>query len=202
MSLAEFQTVKWHMTQVDFPINSYEITFIAICVSITLYILVSKLTCKEPFNLERMLHRGKYALDREVKTQMKWTMRNVFSKLIGITPAYSNGDRIIAYVLFVYSIVYGFIIMFLAVLVWNAFSPWPLKWWSNYFFISLLLIPCIVAAITAVWYGIGGFINLIQLFRDLKQRVVNPLDNGRVECNMSLADKAQLEAVEKNRSSR
>ena len=194
--------IEWHMTPVDFPINSYEITFIAICISITLYILVSKLTCKEPFNLERMLHRGKYALDGEVKTQMKWTLRNVFSKLIGITPAYSKGDRIIAYVLFFYSIVYGFILMFVAVLVWNAFSPWPLKWWSNYFFVSLLLVPCVVAAITAVWYGIGGFINLIQLFRDLKQRVVNPLDNGRVECNMSLADKAQLEAVEKNRSSR
>ena len=61
----------------------------------------------------------------------------------------------------------------------------------------IALIPCIIAAITAVWFGIGGFINLIQLFRDLKQRVINPLDNGRVEGNMSLADKAQLEAADK-----
>ena len=189
--------IKWHMTPVDFPINSYEITFIAICVSITLYIVVSKLTCKEPFNLERMLHRGKYALDGEVKTQMKWTLRNVFAKLIGITPAYSKGDKAIAYVLFFYSIIYRFFLMFIAVLIWNAISPWPVKSWSIYFFISLLLIPCIIAAITAVWFGIGGFVNLIQLFRDLKQRVINPLDNGRVEGNMSLADKAQLEAADK-----
>ena len=191
--------IKWHMTPVDFPINSYEITFIAICISITLYVVVSLLTCKKPFNLDRMLHRGKYALDGEVKTQMKWTLRNVFSKLIGITPAYSKGDRIIAYMLFFYSIVYGFIVMFVAVLIWNAFSPWPLNWWSNYFFVSLLLVPGILAAITAVWYGVGGFINLIQLFRDLKQRVVNPLDNGRVENNMSLADKAQLEAADRKK---
>jgi len=191
--------IKWHMTPVDFPINSYEITFIAICISITLYVVVSLLTCKKPFNLDRMLHRGKYALDGEVKTQMKWTLRNVFSKLIGITPAYSKGDRIIAYMLFFYSIVYGFIVMFVAVLIWNAFSPWPLNWWSNYFFVSLLLVPGILAAVTAVWYGIGGFINLIQLFRDLKQRVVNPLDNGRVENNMSLADKAQLEAADRKK---
>ena len=59
------------------------------------------------------------------------------------------------------------------------------------------MMPCCVAAITAVWYGIGGFVNLLQLFRDLKQRVINPLDNGRVEGNMSLADKAQLEAADK-----
>ena len=189
--------VEWHMTAVDFPINSYEITFIAICVSTALYVVISKLTCKEPFNLERMLHRGKYAIDGEVKTTMKWTFRNVFSKLIGITPAYSKSDRVIAYTMFTYSIIYRFTLMFLAVMIWNAVSPWPLKWWSNYFFFTLLLVPCIVAAITAVWYGIGGFINLTQLFRDLKQRVVNPLDNGRVEGTMSLADKAQLEAADK-----
>jgi Na+/proline symporter len=50
--------VMWHMTDTDFPINSYEITFIAIVCSMSLYCIVSKLTCKEPFNLERMLHRG------------------------------------------------------------------------------------------------------------------------------------------------
>ena len=191
--------IKWHMTPVDFPINSYEITFIAICVSITLYILVSKLTCKEPFNLERMLHRGKYAVDGESKPRMKWTLKNVFAKLIGITPEYSKGDKVIAYVLFCYSIIYRFFLMFIAVLIWNAISPWPSERWGSYFFVSLLLIPCIVAAITAVWFGVGGFINLIQLFRDLKQRVVNPLDNGRVEGNMSLADKAQLEAADKKK---
>jgi len=189
--------VKWHMTPVDFPINSYEITFIAICVSMTLYVVVSKLTCREPFNLDRMLHRGKYAIDGEVKTQMKWTLRNVLGKLIGITPAYSKGDRVIAYCLFSYSFIYRFGVMFIAVWVWNTISRWPSTWWSNYFFVSLLLVPCIVAAITAVWFGIGGFVNLIQLFRDLKTRIVNPLDNGRVEGSMSLADKAQLEAADK-----
>ncbi|MBP5531007.1 MAG: sodium:panthothenate symporter [Lentisphaeria bacterium] len=189
--------IKWHMTPVDFPINAYEITFISMIVSITLYIAVSKLTCKEPFNLERMLHRGKYAIDGEVKTTVKWTWRTFFSKLIGITPAYSKGDRIIAWVFFFYSIVYSFLIMFVFVLIWNAISPWPLEWWSNYFFVSLLIVPCVVAAITAVWFGIGGVINLVQLFRDLKNRIVNPLDNGRVEGNMSLADKVQLEKVDR-----
>jgi hypothetical protein len=127
---------------------------------------------------------------------MKWTLKNVFSKLIGITPAYTKGDRVIAYALFSYSFIYRFCILFLAVLVWNTFSRWKPLWWSNYFFVTLLLVPCTVAAITAVWYGVGGFLNLLQLFRDLKLRVVNPLDNGRVEGNMSLADKAQLEKID------
>ena len=87
--------------------------------------------------------------------------------------------------------------MFLMVFVWNSFSRWPLKWWSNYFFIESLVVPVLVASISTVWFTIGGLVDLVQLFRDLKTRIVNPLDDGRVEGSMSLADKAELEAVDK-----
>ena len=56
-----------------------------------------------------------------------------------------------------------------------------------------------MASITSVWFGIGGVVDLVQLFRDLKTRIINPLDDGRVEGNMSLADKAQLEAVDRKK---
>ena len=188
--------VEWHMTAIDFPINSYEITFIAIVCSMTFYCVVSKLTCREPFNLERMLHRGKYAIDSERKETMKWTVKNVFAKIIGITPAYTTGDKVIAYVIFFNSIVWGFFLCFIGVMIWNAVSPWKPSWWSNYFLILHLIKAGITAAITTVWFGIGGFLDLMQLFRDLKQRVENRLDNGRVEGSMSLADKAQLEKID------
>ena len=58
-----------------------------------------------------------------------------------------------------------------------------------------------MAAITAVWFGIGGVIDLRRMFIDLETRTINVLDDGRVEGNMSLADKAQLEAVDKEKSS-
>ena len=205
--------VKWEMSSTKCPINTYEMTFIIICVTITLYVVVSlaetlKISFKpfrigwredKLFNLERMLHRGKYALDGEVKTTMKWTLRNVFAKLIGITPEYSLGDKFIAWGIFSYSIVYQFGLAFLMVLIWNFISPWPASWWSVYFLIIVLIVPAIMAAITSVWFGIGGVVDLTRLFRDLKTRIVNPLDDGRVEGNMSLADKAQLEAVDKKK---
>ncbi len=205
--------VKWEMNPVKCPINTYEMTFIIICVTITLYVLVSlsetlKISFRpfgirwredRLFNLERMLHRGKYSLDGEVKTQMKWTFRNVFSKLIGITPEYSFSDKVIAWGIFSYSIIYQFGLVFLLVLLWNSVSPWAASWWSTYFLIIVLIVPAAMAAITCVWFGIGGVVDLFRLFRDLKTRVVNPLDDGRVEGNMSLADKAQLEAVDRKK---
>ena len=205
--------VKWEINPVKCPINTYEMTFIIICVTIMLYVLVSlsetlKISFKpfgihwredKLFNLERMLHRGKYSLDGEVKTQMKWTFRNVFSKLIGITPEYSRSDKFIAWGIFSYSIIYQFFLAFLMVWIWNLVSPWPAGWWSVYFLIIVLIVPAIMASITSVWFGIGGVVDLVKLFRDLKTRIVNPLDDGRVEGNMSLADKAQLEAVDKKK---
>ena len=66
---------------------------------------------------------------------------------------------------------------------------------------TLIAVPVVLAAITTVWFGIGGVIDLLRLFRDLRNRVVNPLDDGRVEGSMSLVDKAELEAVDKQKSS-
>ena len=46
--------------------------------------------------------------------------------------------------------------------------------------------------LSVFWFGIGGVMGLIQLFRDLEKREIDPLDNGQVEGNISLADKARF----------
>jgi len=57
-------------------------------------------------------------------------------------------------------------------------------------------VPGAITVIVAFWFGIGSVIDMRQLFRDLKTRKINFLDNGQVEGNMSLADKAELEALD------
>lgn len=190
--------IVWEMNPVKCPVNSYEITFMTMMITLSLYCIVSWFTCKEPFNLDRMLHRGKYNIDHDKTGPSKWSFRNAFAKLIGITPEYSKGDKVIAWGIFFYSFVYQFIGIFLIVVIWNAFSPWTLEWWSNYFFITMLLVPGIIAFIATFWFGIGGAVDLYRLFRDLKARIVNPLDDGRVEGHVSLADKAELEAIDED----
>jgi solute:Na+ symporter, SSS family len=188
--------IEWEMNPVKFPINSYEFYFITMLVTLFLYCIVSYLTMKKPFNLERMLHRGIYNLDGDKKERLHWSIRTVLSKLLGITKEYTTGDKVIAWSFFFYSIVYNFFGVFIIVIIWNIFAPWPIEWWSNYFFLVYLIIPGIMAVISTFWFGIGGFIDLRQMFRDLKTRVNNPLDNGQVDGHVSIADKAQFEKLE------
>lgn len=188
--------IVWEMDPVKFPINSYEFYFITMVVTLFLYCVVSYFTMKEPFNLDRMLHRGIYNLDGENKERLQWSLRTVFSKMLGITKEYTTGDKVIAWSFFLYSFVYNFIGVFVIVIIWNAISPWPIQWWGSYFLVVYLVIPGIMAAISTFWFGIGGFVDLFRLFRDLEARVANHLDNGQVDGHVSLADKARFDLIE------
>jgi SSS family solute:Na+ symporter len=184
------------MDAVKFPINSYEFYFLTMLITLVLYCVVSWLTMKEPFNLDRMLHRGIYNTDGDNKERLEWSWRTVFSKMLGITKEYTKGDRFIAWAFFLYSFVYSFLICFVLVVIWNAITPWPIEWWGKYFLVVYMLVPGVMAAISTFWFGIGGMIDMFRLFRDLKNRVADPLDDGSVEGRVSLADVAKFKELE------
>ncbi|MBE6371697.1 MAG: sodium:panthothenate symporter [Lentisphaerae bacterium] len=193
--------ILWRMNPVKFPINSKEIMFIAMILSIVMYCLVSFLTCRRPFNLDRMLHRGKYAVDGEVKHFEKLTFRTLFKKILGITPDYTFGDKCIAWGTFIWSFGFTFGILFLGTIIWNAFYRWPIEWWGWRLFIISVVIACGVAVISMIWFMIGGVIDLRRMFRDLAARTqINELDNGMVEGNVSLADKKAFKALDQNQN--
>ncbi len=173
--------IVWEVTPEKFPLNSYEIFFIAMMGGLAAYIIFSLLSRGEPFDLDRMLHRGKYAENGSEVIAEKWTFRNVLSKLIGITPEYTRGDRIIAWSVFFYSIVYQIGLCFFAVLIWNIISPWPAHWWSHYFFYVSLVGGAIAGVVSTVWFIWGGIIDIRRLFRDLAARRDDPTDDGWVD---------------------
>ncbi len=171
--------VVWEMNAQKFPVNSYEIYFLATVLGIAGYTIVSLLTCKQPYDLEKLLHRGRYA-ETAVAPEPAWTWRNVYGKLIGITGEYTTGDKVIAWSVFGYAIVYQFVLSFLAVLIWNLVSPWPAAWWSTYFFITVIVVGIIVGAVSTVWFMWGGILDLKRLFKDLATRPEDPADDGWV----------------------
>lgn len=192
--------IVWEMNKLKFPINSYEIYFLAMFMSLMVYIVVSRLTVKEPFNLDRMLHRGEYAVEKTPPPEKtKWSFSNIFSRIIGITPEYTRGDRVIAWSVFFYSIVYQFILSFIGVIIWNIFYHWPASWWGYYFLIVFMIIPGIAALITSIWFSCGGIRDLFRIFKDLKERTADLSDNGIVE---STSEKIRVSATEIDHRSR
>ena len=180
--------IEWKMDPITFPINSYEVYLFSMLFTTVLYLVVAKLTQKEPFNIERMLHRGIYNVDGEVKGTAKWTIRNVFANIIGITPEFSRSDKAIAYGVFFYDFIWRFFLCFVAVVIWNMISPWSIDMWSTYFMVVMLVVPGVIAFCATFWFGIGGIKDIAKLAVDLRSREVNHLDNGTVEGNVSVVD--------------
>lgn len=192
--------IVWTMDPVKFPINSMEIYFIAMICSIAAYVGVSFLTLKSPYNLDRMLHRGIYS-DGDTAPALKerMTLRLLVQRIVGIDREYTTGDKLIAWSVVIYSLGWGVGIMFFGVLIWNAISPWSPEHWATYFFIGIVVNGLIVGAVSTVWFLIGGIVDTLRLLRDLKVRVANPLDDGRVEGHVSAVDLARFEEIERNR---
>ena len=173
--------IDWKMSDKKFPINAYEILFMAVLISCVLYVAVSLLTCRKPFDLDKMLHRGAYADGETKEYKFSWSLKSIFGKLIGISPEYTMSDRIIAYSVFVYTFIYRFLLTFVLVLVANAFTRWERPTWSCYYLVTMLIIPFAVGLISSIWFFIGGAIDLRRLFRDLEARKRDFSDDGRVE---------------------
>ena len=173
--------VVWEMNPHKFPINSYELTLIAMIVSIALYIICSLLSRSEAFNLDRMLHRGAYNEEGKVIPKIPFAPKTILKKMLGINAEYTKGDKVLAWALFIYNIIYTFGLTFLAVVIWNAITPWPIEWWSMYFFVTHLLVTGIIAVVSTVWFTIGGYRDLRQLFVDLGKVKTDDSDDGRVQ---------------------
>lgn len=190
--------VVWKMDPVKFPINSYELYFLAMVFGVIVYVAVSWLTLKEPFNLDRMLHRGIYSdSGAPALAKQGFSIRGLIQRIVGINHEYTTGDKIIAWSVVSWSLIYGFGLMFCGVLVWNVISPWPAERWAIYFFITTIVAALIVGSISTVWFLIGGIRDARRLLRDLALRVANPLDNGQVEGHVSAVDAARFEEIEK-----
>ena len=171
--------VIWEMNPDKFPINSQEIYFIAMLTAISLYVIISLITCRKPFNMEKMLHRGIYA-DSETKPRIPWSFKSAFSKIIGIDANYTKGDKILAWSVFLWSFGYGFCLCFIGIIIWNAFYRWPAEWWAIKFRITAVLVPGLVAIVSTIWFTIGGSVDLYRLFKALASKKDDFSDDGRV----------------------
>jgi SSS family solute:Na+ symporter len=153
--------------------------FWANTVAVILYVLFSLSGKRQRFNLDKMLHRGKYkiASDQVVgsssSTSEKWTWKTA----LGITNEFTLGDKVI------YGISIGQTIL---ILVWfivltsiGVFIGLTPAQWSDYhrYFLWFWIVACFAIAF---WLGIGGIRDAISFFRELKISRRDFSDDGTV----------------------
>jgi SSS family solute:Na+ symporter len=162
-----------------FPINGQIVGFIAMCAAILLYVTVSLLTRTTDFDMDRMLHRGRYASGAQsagpvipIRGGFRW------GAVLGFDSEFSRGDKLISISVFAWSMFW--FLVFVVGSIWYLWRPWSLETWGRYWFISSILLPLLVGVITSVWLTWGGVRDLRRLFRDLRTSERNALDDGMV----------------------
>jgi len=166
------------------PMNGQVIFFCAMLSSLIVYVTVSLLTCKEDFNMDRMLHRGQYAVEAPSpeSARRKWN----WGAVIGFDREFTWGDKIISGSLFAWGMFW--FLVFAAMSLLYLLHPWPLSVWATYWHYYAIVIPVFVGVVTTVWFTLGGTRDLIRLFRDLPNVKRNTMDDGTVVNHHNLGE--------------
>jgi SSS family solute:Na+ symporter len=169
-----------------FWLNGTQISFCASMIAVTLYVVVSLLTCRADFNLERMLHRGPYALatDPPAKT-IAAKFKVTWGKLLGFDDNFTLSDKWIAGGVIGYSLFWFF--MLLVFTGYNfAVAPISLDTWTGFWHVFGIGVPVFFTVLTGIWFTWGGVRDIRRLMISLKTEKVNPLDDGTVRGHQNL----------------
>lgn len=164
---------KFHEGE-SFPINSVYLTFIITLVAIGIYVVLSLLGRHKPFNLDRMLHRGKYALKNQVK---EVTAGARGFAVFGFDKRLPRADKLIYLILGVFVLLVT--IIFIGGTVYHLTVGIPDAVWLEFWHI-FLIVGYVNLIIVTIWFLTGGIMNLKQMFRDLKTMERNDNDGGMV----------------------
>lgn len=160
------------------PLNGIHLSAITAAVAGSSYIIVSLITCRHPFNLEKMLHRGKYKLE-EPNVVEKPVRRNWLTKLLNIDENFTRGDKAITIGVVGWTL--GLNLLAVGILLWTLFvGRLSEDWWFNYAMITSVWVSFVLAIFTTLWFTVGVWKDLRSLFRQLKSAKRVDTDDGTV----------------------
>ncbi|MCC6422128.1 MAG: hypothetical protein IT447_01505 [Phycisphaerales bacterium] len=178
----------------SFPINGQYMWLIAMVSAIVAYIVISLLTCKEDYDMDKLLHRGKYAI-KDDDVALKSGRVSMWQKLLGIDHQFTLGDKVLSISVFVWTMLW--VVVFAVVTAWNFIWPLSTDWWTSYWYIVAILMPLVLGVITSIWFTVGGIIDLKRLFVHLRTTARDVLDDGTVaptrQYQMSAAEISAME---------
>ena len=156
-------------------INGQEYWGISMGLSALSYIGVSLAVKHKPFNMDKLLNRGTYAIEGETRVitetaELGW-------KIFMMGKEFTKTDKMIYILNYVWTGMWT--IVFIIGTVYNLSNEvgdgsW-MAFWKNYIYIQ-----AIIALITVVWFSIGGFKDLKVMMSKLKTDYRDHGDDGWV----------------------
>lgn len=176
-----------HQIQPRFFINGQMFWGLAMAASSIVYILVSLLGKRQAFDMDRMLHRGRYDLKKEIQVVQEQPLRGW--KVLGMGKEFTRGDKFI-YVM-TYAWTFTWVMVFIIGTIINLTrdvgnGSW-LSFWKIYVWAYL-----IASVIVVLWFSTGGIINLKDMIRQLKTMKRDHRDSGFVVDGKNLDEVDQI----------
>jgi solute:Na+ symporter, SSS family len=173
-SIAILGTVLTTIYQ-DFPINGQWFWFLSMVGASVVYITVSLLDKKPSFNMDKMLHRGEFAIEGEKKIIDAAPSKGW--KMLGMGNEFTKGDKFIYIISYTWII--GWTVIFLGGTVYNLSHDIPDTNWMSYWK-YYVIIYAFVSAIVVIWFTIGGVIDMKAMFKKLGEMKRDVADDGHV----------------------
>ena len=163
----------------QFYLTEAWIGFYASIFSVVGYIAVSLLGRRSVHDMDKLLHRGKYAIlsDSIVAEPEKKKSKFSFASLVGIGDGFTAGEKFLFIASFTWTMLWWvlFVIGCIVRIYWDI----PEKVWSWFWGIQIYLNVVIGVGCT-VWILLGGLKNARELFSDLRKTRVDENDDGFV----------------------
>jgi len=164
-----------NQTYDNFFINEVWFGGIAMISSCIAYVVGSLVSLKEPFNLEKMLHRGEYALEGEHTIVTETVSRGW--KLLGVGREFTKFDKLIYIGSYIW--IFFWLFAFLGgTITYFTIGIEDITWMKFwYLFLGLHLIAAIIVV---VWFSIGGVKDIGDMFLRLRTQKKDVSDDGQI----------------------
>ncbi len=169
--------------------SGQELTFIAMASSGLVYTVVAS-TAPARFDLDRLLHRGKYRVDADqIDAGIEADQRKNFWEKIGIDREFTGWDRVITWITLSWPIAGTILFAIGTPLLFLDTPPSDSSWiafWHGYTIFTL-----VVGTSVVLWFTIGGFRDLRRMFALLEKRRVDARDDGTVGASLREEDRTR-----------
>jgi SSS family solute:Na+ symporter len=160
-----------------YPINGQWGWFMAMVLASVVYFLVSLLTPRKAFNLDKLLHRGEYAVKDDSIAGSNEVVKGW--KVLAPTKEFTRGDKAIYWATTGWTAAWV-VVFVIGTLFYFFVRPFTNDQWMSFWQVYTYLFLG-ASIIVTVWFTIGGFKNLFEMIHALKHNIRDHKDDGFVE---------------------